>query len=245
MSWTRPRRCWPARTGGEGCGERGEGAAERVTLTTDDATLPAAAGIAAILHAQGYAIERRAFVHSSAEGPRRVVLLALDRPLPALVALLVPETAPPAPRPSPGLVAALYPDAGGADGTPATLQLKGTGAFASVTARSGAEARGPDGAGAAGARAVVVAAAARRRRRAAHRVHRGQVVQRVGATPPFSRASARPCVTGARRPGMATQGRPAGREKHNASVTPPFTGPLQTIHVRMAHPVVLLTVMDM
>jgi len=123
----------------------GEGAAERVTLTTDDATLPAVAGIAALLHAQGYVVERRAFVGSPAEGPRRVVLLALDRRLPALVALLAPEPAPPASGPAPGLVAALvaalYPDAGGADGAPATLQLKGVGAFASVTARSGTEAR--------------------------------------------------------------------------------------------------------
>lgn len=123
----------------------GAGAVERVTLTTDAATLSAAAGIAALLHAQGFVVERRAFVGPPAEGPRRVVLLALDRPLPALVALLAPETARPASGPSPGLVAALvaalYPDAGGADGAPATLQLKGVGAFASVTARSGSEAR--------------------------------------------------------------------------------------------------------
>jgi len=65
LLWTRPRRCWPARTS-RGRGERGEGAAERVTLTTDDATLPAAAGIAALLHAQGYVVERRAFVGSTA-----------------------------------------------------------------------------------------------------------------------------------------------------------------------------------
>jgi len=45
----------------------GEGAAERVTLTTDDATLPAA-GIAALLHAQGYVVARRAFVGSPAAG---------------------------------------------------------------------------------------------------------------------------------------------------------------------------------
>jgi len=66
------------------------------------------------------------------------------------------------------------------------------------------------------------------------------------APAPFSRALARPCVTGTRRQGMATQGRPAGREKHNASVTPLFTVPLQTTYVRMRHhSVVLLTVMDM
>jgi hypothetical protein len=40
----------------------GEGAAERVTVTADDATLPAVEGVAAILHAHGFVVERRAFV---------------------------------------------------------------------------------------------------------------------------------------------------------------------------------------
>jgi len=46
----------------------GAGAAERVTVTADDATLPAAAGSAPLLHAQGYVVERRAFVGSTAAG---------------------------------------------------------------------------------------------------------------------------------------------------------------------------------
>jgi len=55
----------------------GEGAAERVAVTADDATLPAVEGIAAILHAHGLVVERRVFVRAAAEEPRRVVLLAL------------------------------------------------------------------------------------------------------------------------------------------------------------------------
>ncbi len=68
----------------------GEGTVERVTLTTDDATRTAVEDIVAILRAQGFAVERRAFIRASAEEPRRVVLLALERPLPALVALVAP-----------------------------------------------------------------------------------------------------------------------------------------------------------
>jgi len=116
----------------------GESAVERVTLTTDDATLPAVEGIAAILHAQGFAVERRAFVRVAAEEPRRVVLLALERPLPALVALV----APPAALPGLGavLAAALYPDGEAhARAAVATLQFKGLGAFASVTVGSRSE----------------------------------------------------------------------------------------------------------
>jgi hypothetical protein len=116
----------------------GEGAAERVTLTTDDATVPAVEGIVAILHAQGFVVEQRVFVRAAAEEPRRVVLLALERPLPALVALV----APPAALPGLGaaLAAALYPDGEAhATGAVATLQFKGVGAVASVTVGSGAE----------------------------------------------------------------------------------------------------------
>ncbi len=115
----------------------GAGAAERVTVTADDAMLPAVEGIAAILHAHGFVVERRVFVRA-AEEPRRVVLLALERPLPALVALV----APPAALPGLGaaLAAALYPDGEAhATGAVATLQFKGVGAFASVTVGSGAE----------------------------------------------------------------------------------------------------------
>ncbi len=115
-----------------------EGVAERVTVTADDATLPAVEGIVAILHAEGFVVERRVFVRAAAEEPRRVVLLALERPLPALVALVAPPAA------LPGLgaafAAALYPDGEAhATGAVATLQFKGVGAFASVTVGSGAE----------------------------------------------------------------------------------------------------------
>ncbi len=115
-----------------------EDAAERITVTADDATMSAVEGIAAILHAQGFVVERRAFVGVPAEEPRRVVLLALERPLPALVALV----APPAALPGLGaaLAAALYPDGEAhARAAVATLQFKGLGAFASVTVGSGAE----------------------------------------------------------------------------------------------------------
>ncbi len=109
-----------------------EGTRERVTLTTDDATTAAVENIVALLRAHGFAVERRAFVRVTTEEPRRVVLLALDRPLPALVALV----APPAARPglAAALTAALYPDEG--DDAAATLQLKGEGVFISMTATS-------------------------------------------------------------------------------------------------------------
>jgi len=116
----------------------GESAVERVILTTDDATLPVVEDIVAILRAQGFAVERRAFIRAPAEEPCRVVLLALERPLPALVALVAPPTA--APGMGPALAAALYPDPDTPEGNaPATLQFKGLGAFASVTAGSEAE----------------------------------------------------------------------------------------------------------
>ncbi len=116
----------------------GERAAERVILTADDATLPTVEGVAVILHAHGFVVERRVFVRAVAEEPRRVVLLALERPLPALVALV----APPAALPGLGaaLAAALYPDGEAhARAAVATLQFKGLGAFASVTVGSGSE----------------------------------------------------------------------------------------------------------
>ncbi len=64
------------------------GAAERVPLTTDDATMQRADGLALLLHAQGFVVERRAFVHAPTGDPRRVMPLALERPLPACVALV-------------------------------------------------------------------------------------------------------------------------------------------------------------
>jgi len=122
-----------------------EGAAERVTLTADDATMPAVEGIVAILHAQGFVVERRVFVRAPAEETRRVVLLALTRPLPALVPLVAPPTA--LPGLGQALVAALYPvperDPPDAvvplPAALATLQLKAEGAFASLSARTGPE----------------------------------------------------------------------------------------------------------
>jgi len=115
----------------------GEDAPERVTLTTDDATRTAVEDIAAILHAQGFAVERRAFVQVSVEEPRRVVLLALDRPLPALVALVAPSATSGL---GAALAAVLYPDGvAHARAAVATLQFKGLGAFASVTVGSGSE----------------------------------------------------------------------------------------------------------
>jgi len=106
-------------------------------LTTDDATTAAVEDIATLLHAQGFVVERRTFIHTPAEEPRRVVFLALVRPLPALVPLVAPPTA--LPGIGPALVAALYPalalDLD--DPTPAalaTLQLKAEGAFASISA---------------------------------------------------------------------------------------------------------------
>jgi len=129
-----------------------EGTRERVTLTTDDATTAAVEDIATLLHAQGFVVERRTFIHTPAEEPRRVVFLALVRPLPALVPLVAPPTAlvplvaPPTALPGigPALVAALYPALalGLDDPTPAalaTLQLKAEGAFASISARTGPE----------------------------------------------------------------------------------------------------------
>jgi len=109
-----------------------EGTRERVTLTTDDATTAAVENIVALLRAHGFAVERRAFVRVTTEEPRRVVLLALDRPLPALVALVAPPAAPPGLAAA--LTAALYPDEG--DDAAATLQLKGEGVFISMTATS-------------------------------------------------------------------------------------------------------------
>jgi len=109
-----------------------EGTRERVTLTTDDATTAAVENIVALLRAHGFAVERRAFVRVTTEEPRRVVLLALDRPLPALVTLVAPPAAPPGLDAA--LTSALYPDE--EDDAAATLQLKGEGVFISMTAKS-------------------------------------------------------------------------------------------------------------
>ncbi len=64
------------------------GVAERVTTTTDNVTEAAVEGIATLLRAEGFAVERRAFVRVAAEELRGGVLLALERPLSAIVALL-------------------------------------------------------------------------------------------------------------------------------------------------------------
>jgi len=108
---------------------------ERVEVTTDDATAAAADALVAVLQGHGFAVERRTFIRAVAEEPRRVVLLALARSLPALVPLVAPPTA--LPDLGPALIAALYPDR--ADAVLATLQLKAEGAFASISARTGPE----------------------------------------------------------------------------------------------------------
>jgi len=120
----------------------GEGAVERVTLTTDDATMPAADAIAAIFQGHGFTVEHHAFIRTLAEEPRRVVLLTLPRPLPALVPLVVPPTA--LPGLSAALVAALYPEPdrdvpdtwAPLPTALATVQLKAEGAFVSISART-------------------------------------------------------------------------------------------------------------
>jgi len=116
-----------------------------VAVTTDDTTAVHAGALVAVLQAHGYQVEQRAFIRHLAEEPRRVVLLAFARPLPALVALVTPPTA--LPGLGEALIAALYPpperDAASLTMPPpaalATVQLKAEGAFASISARTGAE----------------------------------------------------------------------------------------------------------
>jgi len=118
---------------------------ERVEVTTDEATAAAADALVVVFQEHGFQVERRTFIRQLAEEPRRVVLLALARPLPALVPLVVPPTA--LPDLAAALVAALYPapDRYAADApaplpaTLATVQLKAEGAFASISARTGPE----------------------------------------------------------------------------------------------------------
>ncbi len=112
---------------------------ERVEVTTDDATAAAADALVAVLQGHGFAVERRTFIRNLAEEPRRVVLLALGRPLPALVPLVAPPTA--LPGLTAALVAALYPvrRPDRADAVLATVQLKAEGAFVSVNAHTGPE----------------------------------------------------------------------------------------------------------
>jgi len=115
---------------------------ERVEVTTNETTAGDADALVAVFHERGYHVERRTFIRDPAEEPRRVVLLALTRPLPALVPLVAPPTA--LPGLGPALVAALYPvPAPNLEGTTATtlatVQLKAEGAFASISARTGPE----------------------------------------------------------------------------------------------------------
>jgi hypothetical protein len=123
-------------------GERESGElGERVEVTTDETTAGDADALVAVFHERGYHVERRTFIRDPAEEPRRVVLLALARPLPALVPLVAPPTA--LPGLDSALVAALYPvPAPTLEGTTttttlATVQLKAEGAFASISARTG------------------------------------------------------------------------------------------------------------
>ncbi len=89
-------------------GERGRPEqGERIEVTTDDGTAAAADAIVAVFQEYGFLVERRTFIRHLAEEPRRVVLLTLARPLPALVPLVAPPTA--LPGLGPALIAALYP----------------------------------------------------------------------------------------------------------------------------------------
>ena len=118
---------------------------ERIEVTTDDGTAAAADALVAVFQEHGFQVERRTFIRNLAEEPRRVVLLTLARPLPALVPLVAPPTA--LPGLGSALVAALYPapdrdlpDAWAPlPAALATLQLKAEGAFASLSARTGPE----------------------------------------------------------------------------------------------------------
>jgi len=109
-------------------------------VTADEVTLPAAAHIADAFLAHGFLVGRHTFLPAPAAAPRRVVRIALSRPLPALVPLLASPTA--LPGLGPALLAALYPESlrdplRAEDPPPpalATLQLKAVGAFASLSA---------------------------------------------------------------------------------------------------------------
>jgi len=118
---------------------------ERIEVTTDDGTAAAADTLVAVFQEHVFAVERRTFIRTVAEEPRRVVLLTLARPLPAFVPLVAPPTA--LPGLGPALIATLYPapdqDASDAwtslPAALATLQLKAEGAFVSLSARTGPE----------------------------------------------------------------------------------------------------------
>jgi len=104
--------------------------APALTLTTTADV--GADAIAAALRAHGYAVERHTFVPDRRADPWRVVLLAWDEALAALVALVAPPTA--VPGLGAALVEALYP-APHPD-TSTTVQLKAAGSFVSVTTRA-------------------------------------------------------------------------------------------------------------
>jgi len=110
------------------------------TLQWDDITIHnlilrttadvAARAFVATLRTHGFTVEWRAFLPDPHADPRRIASLAWDGSLAALVALVVPPTAPPGTNTA--LVAALYPDL--YPDVPATLQLKVVSTFVSVTA---------------------------------------------------------------------------------------------------------------
>jgi hypothetical protein len=128
------------RRGGDGvpAGERPQRADSgtgpvSVTLTVDHEARAGNAALAAVLRAHGGAVEIRTFLRT--EEARGVVLLAVRRALPALLALVAPPTAPA------GLSAALGEAlfATAAPGTPAILQLKAQEAFVSLNAQNGTD----------------------------------------------------------------------------------------------------------
>ena len=112
-----------------------EGLGERLVVTTDDATAAAGDALAAVFREHGFVVGRHTFIRGLADEPRRVVLIALPRPLPALVPLVAPPTA--LSGLGAALVAALYADHEAT--VLATVQLKAAGAFASISARTGPE----------------------------------------------------------------------------------------------------------
>lgn len=114
----------------EDADEMGRTDAPALTLTTTADV--GADAIASALRAHGYAVARHTFVPDRRADPRRVMLLAWDEALAALVALVAPPTA--VPGLGAALVEALYP-ASHPD-TSTTLQLKASGAFVSVTTRT-------------------------------------------------------------------------------------------------------------
>lgn len=108
-------------------------------VTTDVTLADHIVDLVTVLQRAGLGVERRTFQPTppEEEPARRIVLLAQAGPLPVLVALVAPPTAPAAVGPA--LSAALFPQLEAAE--PATLQLKASGVFVSIVAADAAELR--------------------------------------------------------------------------------------------------------